>query len=204
MADYRSGGQNSSVNRMIYAVLSEMEFSKPGKIVKFDPDTNLCDAQPVVKRKVTIEDKAEYRELPVILRVPVVLPYSPMAGLCFTQPIRKGDPCLLLFSDRMLDNFIDQFAKGGCCVAPECCGGDNKTSEPRIHHLTDGMCIPGLHGIKDKIPKWNNEAIEMRNFDRTAFISLAENGDIAIQNTGKIVIKGDAVEIHGNTIDLDY
>lgn len=191
MSDNRSGGLNNTIARMMFHHLSSMEFCKPGKIVKFDAENNLADVKPVVKEKTTVDGQPEYRELPVILRMPVVLPYSPAAGLCFTQPIKEGDPCMMLFADRMLDNFIKEFAKGGPCVLPECCGGDNKTSVPRIHHLTDGICVPGLHGIKDKIPKWNNEAIELRNKERTCYFSMNKNCDITMVTTGNIVVKND-------------
>lgn len=204
MADYRSGGVNSSTERIVYSMLAEMHCVKPGKIEVFDSETNLAEVRPVVKIKTTVNKEPVYQELPVLVRVPVVIPYSPMAGLCITQPIRNGDPCLLLFADTMLDNFVARFEKSGCCVAPESNGGNNRTSIPRIHDLTDCVCIPGMHGVKDAIPHWNSDAVELRNFDRTAFISLAKSGDIAVKTTGNIDIAADGIiTINGKEVFIN-
>lgn len=191
MADNRSGGVNATISRIAAHVASQTYVCRPGKIISFDPATNLAVVQPVIQQKVSTKNKVEYRNFPNILRVPVMIPYSPVAGLCLTVPIRKGDPCMLLFADRMMDNFVKQFAKGGCCVSPECCGGDNQTSEPRMHHLTDAICIPGLFGQPDRIPQWQNDAIELRNYDRTCFLRMDEKCNITIRTTGNATIKTD-------------
>ncbi len=176
MSDYRCPAEGETEKLAFQDALSKMHFCRPGKILEFDPDSFLATVMPAIKAKVSDGKKVEYTDLPKIIRVPVVVPYSPVAGLCLTVPIREGDPCLLLFSDRFMDDFIDRFEQGGKAVNPEACGRDNLTTRVRMHHLTDAICIPGLYGQPDRIPGWNNDAIEMRTHDGKTYVRLGTGG----------------------------
>lgn len=181
MADNREVSESVAMDLLLSGHSSGLYFCRPGIIKEFDPATNLAVVRPAIQAKVTPrEGQPQYITFPTIIRVPVVIPYAQKAGLCITVPIRKGDECLLVFSDRMIDNFV----KTGGIVKPECCGGDNKTSEPRQHDLTDAICIPGFISQPFKIPEWNTNAIEIRNRERTCFFSMNENRDITISTTG--------------------
>lgn len=158
---------------------------RPGYIESFDARTQLVQVTPAIMMKKSVDGKVEYKKLPIIINVPISLMYAQTLGLVVTLPIRKGDECTLIFSDRFLDDFIEKGAQQGN-AKPECCGSDNKTSEPRMHHMTDGICFPGIITKPFRVPKYNTEAIEIRNKDRTCFFSMNQNCNITIQTTGNI------------------
>lgn len=179
MADNREVSESVAMDLLLSGHSSGLYFCRPGIIEEFDPAANLAVVRPAIQAKVTPrEGQPQYITFPTIIRVPVVIPYAQKAGLCITVPIRKGDECLLLFSDRMIDNFV----KTGGIVKPECCGGDNKTSEPRQHDLTDAICIPGIISQPFKVKNWNTEAIEMRTVDGKNYVRVGE-GDYGIRMT---------------------
>lgn len=99
----------------------------PGKIESFDALQNKASIQPQVKKKF---ENGEVLSLPVITDVPVVFPTAAKGGMIF--PLAAGDGCLVLFSERSMEEYI---AGTGAQVAP---------SDPRKFALTDGICIPGL------------------------------------------------------------
>lgn len=176
--------------RLLRGIVAGMHFCRPGYIEKFDAATQLAEVTPAIMMKYSADGEVEYRKLPVLINVPVVVPFVQALGLALTLPIRPGDECLLVFSDRAIDDFLENGAQAGN-AKPECCGGDNKTTEPRIHHLSDAICIPGIISQPQKLPNWSGEAIELRNRDRTAFISLNANADITIQTVGAVTIRAD-------------
>lgn len=183
----------------------------PGVIEEFDPGPpQIAKVTPAIQRKVIEDGKARYVAMPLILNVPVVVPFAQTAGLLVTLPLKKGDEGLIVFADRMIDNFVE---KGGCCNPPECCGPDNDTTEPRAHSLTDAIFIPGIISKPQSVPDWSLEAVELRNRDRSCFISLREDKNIVIQttegvaiNAGKsvVVTAGEKFEAHGQEVHLDY
>lgn len=203
MSDYLCPTDNDAQRLMMQAVAAELRCALPGFIEEFDPETNLAKVRPAIKAKISIDGEIKYEKLDVIIRVPVVIPYGQIAKLCLTVPIKKGDECTLVFSDRMIDNFIKEGAKGGECVAPECCGGANKTSEPRTHSLADAICFPGCVSQPYKIPEWNTEAIELRNYDRTAYISLDTDGKLSIKAPGGMHIDAPTVNATHEIIGED-
>lgn len=149
----------------------QMRSCMPGVIKSFDPKTNRCTVQPGIKLKVTKGDKIEYQDMPEIPNVPLVVPSSGQGGFALTMPIKEGDTCMLNFSDRALDNFLQD----GESVNP----GDpttELTSSPRSHHLSDAICTPGFIADPQVLPEWNNENIEFRDKDRKMFNTLGPDG----------------------------
>lgn len=188
MSDRRFANENAAMVDMVESIVSQMRFALPGIIEEFDVNTNLAKVKSAIQAKWYEDGKPVYKDFPIVEQVPVMIQYAPTQCLCMTLPLKKGDPCLLIFSDRMIDNFVKEFKKGGNPVKPECCGGANKTTEPRMHHLTDAICLPGLYGQPDKIKNWNPNAIEIRNSDRTAYFSLNKNGSIYMKAPGGVFI----------------
>jgi hypothetical protein len=105
--------------------LVEVHTAMPGVIVTYDPSKQQAQVQPSLKRKYadgTIEP------LPPISNVPVVHPRG--GGASILLPIASGDPCLLVFAERSLDNWKSE-------------GGISDPDDTRKHHLSDAFCIPG-------------------------------------------------------------
>jgi hypothetical protein len=193
--DNRDPTKEIAFCRSVRGIISGMYFCRPGFVEKFDAATQLAEVTPAIMMKYSVDGKVEYRKLPKLENVPVVIPFVQTLGLALTLPIKPGDECLLVFCDRGMDDFLEKGAQQGN-AKPEACGGENKTTEPRMHHLADAICIPGIISLPQVLPAWSTEAIELRNRDRTAYISLNANTNIAIQTTGNIAIQA------GGTIDV--
>ena len=201
MASRLFPSESDALESIIGRMLAQAAFCLPSIVEEFKPGPPpIAKVIPAIMRKVMKNGKASYVKMPVILNVPVVVPFAQTAGLLMTLPIKKGDEGLMIFSDRMIDNFVE---KGGF-QPPECCGADNKTTEPRAHSLTDAIFIPGIVAKKkwgEKIKSWSLDAVEIRNLDRTCFFSMNKNCNIAMQTTGDVTINVDGefkVQAGGN------
>ena len=181
--------ESEALEAIIHRMIGAACFCLPGAIEEFDAGTQIAKVCPAVKAKA-IRDceqgcEVEYVKMPCLWNVPVVVPFAQADGLLLTLPLKKGDEGLILFADRMIDNFVE---KGGC-QPPECCGADNKTTEPRAHSLTDAIFIPGVISKPQAVPDWNMNAMEIRNRPRTCFISLGTDGNIEMETTADVNIK---------------
>lgn len=187
MASRMFPSESSAVESIVSRMIGEASFCLPGIIEEFDPGPPpIAKVYPAIMRKTMPGNQVKYVRMPLLLTVPVVVPFAQTSGLLITLPIKKGDEGVILFADRMIDNFVE---KGGC-QPPECCGADNETTEPRAHNLTDAIFIPGIIAKPNgkKILAWNTEAIEIRNQDRSCFISMGTDKNITIKTTGSMNI----------------
>ena len=121
-----------------------------------------------------------------------------------TVPIKAGDDCLLIFSDRALDEYVKT---GGIQrVTAE----SFRNVSPRHHDLTDPFCIPGLTTAANAISNWNQDAIELRNTDRSVFMSIYADrieGKGTLNWTGDMNITGTVaatVDVKAATISGRY
>lgn len=181
MADNREPTDSNALDRFVRGVIGGMCFCRPGYIEAFDKDTQLASVTPAVAIKISRDGTLEYKKLPMLIKAPISLSYVQTLGLVTTLPIRKGDECTLLFTDQSLDDFIENGAQEGN-AKPEMCGGDNKTSEPRMHDLVDGVCFPGAITRPFRIPNYNPDHMEMRTFDGKNYIRLG-SGDYGLRFT---------------------
>ena len=139
----------------------------PGIIVSFNG--KFATVQPAIKMQVTIDGVATFIKLPTIDNVPVMLQYAQKAGLVQTLPILPGDECLLVISQRAIDNFV---TFGG--IQPPILTENQATTKGRHHDLTDAICIPGLMTAAHLIPDYNLTAIEIRNLAGTTVLSVGQ------------------------------
>lgn len=176
--EQNTGQDDFDFEDAVLDVLSEFCHCRPGIIETFDPETNTVSVSVAIQAKIIDADKTRYENYPLIENVPLSILYVQNQGLCVTLPIKPGDLCTLLFSDRMLDVFL----RTGTVSPPEDgVGPDSIVTEPRMHHLADAICVPGLITRRFKnrpgaIPDWNTENIEIRDRERKVFISLGANG----------------------------
>lgn len=98
-----------------------------GKIISYNSSNNRATVQPSGVYKAN-----DYREFsyPLIYNVPVVFPTGLNGGAGVTFPITGGDGCLIIFSEKQLDDFINN---------------NNNSEDLRTHSLNDAICIPGLY-----------------------------------------------------------
>lgn len=107
--------------------------------------------------------------------VPVIFPSSSSFNLLF--PIKKGDGCLLLFSEAAIGNFLQQ--TGGLKAVD--------SDDQNRFDLTDCIAIPGLwsFGTAPILPTVNNDD----------FFLVYENAKIQIQKTTNTVSINDNLEV---------
>lgn len=157
--------------------LKDLHTCLPGIIASFDPDTQTASVQPAIKRIFTEKGPLN---LPVCVDVPVAFPGG--GDFFLTFPVKAGDECILLFSERAIDNW-------------HASGGTQTPAEYRLHDLSDGIAIVGLNSQPHKLAALQMTGAELRTRSRSTYIRL-EDGTIYIK--GNIVHEGN-VQQTGNT-----
>lgn len=116
--------------------MAELRVAMPGVIQSFDSKMQWADVQPCLSDTVVQDGEETTYTLPVVSNVPVQFPGG--GGLSITFPVRKGDPCFLIFCDRSLDSWLDT-GKVGAPI-------------PLHHHqLTDAVCVLGVRSRADAL-----------------------------------------------------
>lgn len=148
----------------INAKLLDVHTCIPGIVVRFDAEKQIADIQPALKRKFS---ETQIEPLPVVTNVPVVYPRSSNSIMYF--PLNKGDSVLLLFAERSIDRWISQ-------------GGIVDPADVRKHHLSDGICVPGLFPSSQpfSVSKKENLCIEFGD----AKLTLSEAGKFSMGSKG--------------------
>lgn len=171
--------------------LKNLHTSMPGIIASFDPDSQTASIQPTIKRIFTERGAVN---LPLCVDVPVSFPGG--GDFFLTFPVKTGDECILLFSERA----IDMWHFGGNTQPP---------AEYRLHDLSDGMAIVGINSQPRKIPAFNNSDTEFRSRDGETKVQIKPdgtikninpNGNTELTADGKFIINAPAgFEVNTNT-----
>ncbi len=141
-----------------------------GEVVSFDEDVQTATVKISLNKQVVDFTKSPpayvYLPYPLLTDCPV---YSPSGGKGWlTFPVTAGDPCLVLFNDRDLDNWFE----GGGNVPP---------NSDRKHDLSDGLVIVGFRSRTKAIPDFYMDGAELR-FDES-FLRLAAKVKLANADT---------------------
>ena len=156
--------------------LKEVHTCLPGKIVSFDTSTQIAEIQPLIKRKFIDDD---IRDLPLCINCPVMFPRG--GGFIITFPVQAGDECLVMFSERALDTWLQS--------------GDTQTPlDTRRHSLSDAIAVLGLYSQPNKLGSFHSSGIELKNDAGTTYFRLDDSG---ITIKGNVDIDGD-VDITGD------
>lgn len=145
--------------------LKDLHTCMPGIIASFDPVTQTASVQPAIKRIFTEKGALN---LPVCVDVPVAFPGG--GDFFLTFPVKVGDECILLFSERAIDNW-------------HASGGTQTPAEYRLHDLSDGLAIVGLNSQPHKIGNFNPTDTELRNRDRTVRVTMKPDGTVETVNS---------------------
>lgn len=175
--------------------LKDLHTCMPGIIASFDPVTQTASVQPAIKRIFTEKGALN---LPVCVDVPVAFPGG--GDFFLTFPVKVGDECILLFSERAIDNW-------------HASGGTQTPAEYRLHDLSDGLAIVGLNSQPHKIPAFNATDTEFRNRTGTTHVQIKPDGTITNLNPGGSTILSPAgkftincpggFEVNGPTAQLN-
>ena len=190
MADYSVTSPSEEFGMQFNRMAGQIRCAMPGVIQSFDPVTQTATVQPAIKMRVNIGEGVKQMDMPPIDNVPVVLPFAQGAGFLLTLPIKAGDECLIVFSDRSMDNFMQS---GG--VQPTVATASDDTTTPRAHSLSDAICIPGIISNPQAVPEYSTDHIELRDKERKQYLSLGPEGITITDGTAKWNMKDGKVTL---------
>ena len=161
------------------AIMRQMMFCLPGRIMAFDADTQLAQVEVGVQRIVNGEGVT----IPVIENVPVH--FAGDGEWYFWHQITPGETeGLIHFSQRAIDTWIDQ----GGPVAPH---------EKRMLSEKDAFFVPGVRARPNAIPGFKNDGAGVGNFAGDTFMHLKSDG------SGEVVTASDLNGTVGGNLDVD-
>lgn len=170
--------------------------SIPGIINAFDPATQKVSATPAIKAKyVSPEGDVFYLQYPMITNIPLAIIRG--ASVSFTQPITEGYPCTLIFSQRSIDNFIEEGTYANPVDGPI-----PLTAAIRCMDMTDAMCFPGVITKADTISDYATDAIEIRSDDGKVKVSVKSNSLTLKQDSATMQISGGNITMSAATINI--
>lgn len=126
LLDYHSG-----------SALRQMFCALPGKIDKYNAAETTAEIIVLMKHVVDYETN-ETVDYPNLLDVPVLQLTGGTGGV--NVPIAAGDPCLVIFADRDIDNW---FATGAAEIP------DTR----RFHSIADGFALVGFRPLTDQVTR---------------------------------------------------
>lgn len=147
-------------------IFQTLNCHKVGKVISFDAATQTISAS--IQGLYVFVDWTQNppapvpKPYPVLSNVPVFINSGGAGSITF--PIAVGDPCLILFNDRDIDNW---FSSGGA-AAP---------NTPRCHDLSDGMALVGFRSMVQALTAYSTTDAQIRL--GTSIISVGSKISIA-------------------------
>ncbi len=161
---------NDVIKGVIQNSLLNLNFCLPGQIETYDPKLKKVSVKPLLKKQLSGQEVV----IPVIENVPVV--FTSSKSSIVSTPLKQGDGCLLIFSQRSLDEWLSK-------------GGDILPKDPRTFDLSDAICIPGLFPFNDPGRVPTGEALEIYN----------DNGNVEIQGNTDFAVRFSSLETSINS-----
>lgn len=161
---------DSFADNLFWSRAANMHTCLPGRIVSYDHSLKKATVKPLLNRRIRTGDTFESEEIQPIPSVPVVFPTSGGVGL--TYPVKAGDGCLILFSERSLDLWLST----GGVVTPD---------DPRKFALSDAICLPGLQPFVSGDYPVDNDNVRLKQGE----------AQFVINNDNKLAIGNDAAEL---------
>lgn len=167
------GSEQNMATALTDDIMSNLRVALPGIIQSFDPDAVTCVVQPAVKGYESDDaGKKSSLSLPLLVDVPVIFPRG--GGVTLTFPVKSGDECLLVFSDRCIDFWWQN-------------GGVQESVDSRMHDLSDAFAIVGPQSQAKKISGISTSAAQLRTDDGAAFIELDPGSHaVNVTTSGKL------------------
>lgn len=172
------------LRRTLLALKDEIFYSfnciQIGEVVSFDTAKQTARVKLLIRR-VVLGRPTDY---PILADCPVFI-YSGGVG-SIAMPVAPGDPCLVLFCDRDIDNW---FVSGQV-------SGPNS---PRAHDLSDGLVLVGFRPVTKAISDYNPNQITLRHplvqIQGNASVKMASSGSFT-SSDGKVVTVVDGIVVN--------
>lgn len=144
---------NDLVNDAITSRLRGLMICLPGKVVAFDPATQMAQVECGIQKRIN----GVFRTIPVIDNVRVQ--FAGDDEWYFWHEVKPGTEGLIHFSQRAVDTWNDQ----GGPVAPH---------ELRMFSAEDAYFVPGIRSTPRIIPGFVNEGIGLSSYDGATRLHL--------------------------------
>lgn len=168
---------NSVIDDSVESRLRELHTCTPGIIDSFDPETKRAQIQPAIKRVLV---NGDLRDMPKLINCPLGL--MRFGGFLISAPVKPGDECMLHFTERSLDAWL-QF------------GDVRQPKDIRIHHESDAYFLPVHTSLKNTVTDYDPEGLVLRNDGNDQKITLSPDGNITIDSPGDVTVNSS-----GNTV----
>lgn len=171
-------------------ILTNLNCVRPGIIQQFDPVTQTAAVLVAQKQVVDVapDGTRTLADYPLIFECPVV--FQRGGGFVGTFPVNEGDQCVILFCDREIDNWL----YSGPAQAP---------SSPRLHDMSDAICIVGLSNLTDPIPNFSNDAAQLRTLDGQTLVSVSAT-EIRLEADSIVIAARQKATIGANGTGIKY
>lgn len=162
---------------------AEMWTAMPGIVTAFNAQHNTVDVQPAIQSTRRLPDGRSINEtLTHCINVPVH--FQSGGGFSVTVPVKRGDECLLVFSQRCIDTWWD---KGG--VQPQ--------RIQRMHNPSDGFAILGTRSKARALPNVSTDKMQIRSDDGSTLIEIDGQHNVRIVAQGKVRLETPLLEVTG-------
>lgn len=151
------GGEQQTAQAIAESLATQLRVAMPGIIQSFDPDAVTCTVLPAIRGIIPTQDGTDPSDLPMLVDVPVIFPRG--GGCTMTFPVKPGDECLLVFSDRCIDFWWQS-------------GGVQEPVDPRQHDLSDAFAIIGPQSQAQKISGISTSAAQFRSDDGSTYFEI--------------------------------
>jgi hypothetical protein len=154
-------------------VALDIHVSIPGKIIKYDKDTQKASVAPLLQKKFN-NTAGTVVDMPILNGVPVHHLSCNRRNTFIHIPIKVGDLGMIMFCDRAIDNYLSSSPQEG---------EDVKTifhNNRRYHDLSDAWFIPGILPFSIALQDTSNDDIVIKN--ENTKINIKPDGTITIDN----------------------
>ena len=179
--DTRSIPPENETRELIERSFFRLNTCIPGQIVSFNSTNQTAVVRPAIKMRTYINGVEGFVDLPPILEVPLVFPVAITTGFALTLPVAANDPCLLVFSQRAIDNWHE---RGGIQPPEEGVGS-------RHHHLTDAFAILAPLPLPNVLGSWETSGIELRNTAKTSRVTVKDSVIEIVCGNSQIIVNAD-------------
>lgn len=168
----RTPDQLQITKEAIYSALADLWSALPCIVEVYDAEAVTISAQPAIQIPIrTFDGEVKLVDLPLLLDVPVM--FQCAGGFTITHPINQGDECLVVFSDRNIDNWWQQ-------------GGVQPPFDTRKHDLSDGFAFFKPQSQKNKIKNISTKNLEIRNDINTCKLQITPAGEFYFIGTKSV------------------
>lgn len=175
----------------------DIRVSLPAVVTSFDPQKQTISCIPCIRELICIAGKVDYVTLPELQEVPIEIPRA--GNFAITLPIKVGQECRVTFQDLCIDGW---WARGGI----------QNWNDLRRHDFSDAIASFSPYSQPNILPNYSTENLEIRNLDRSIFISvqndktiISTNGNLIEVNNGEISLQvgSNSLKINSSGIEME-